>query len=186
MIGAPTRVILLAKEKSQKIIASKSEKFSYKIEKFLTVYQGYSQIKPKVFPKRLSTMFSTEVVATEDKRDYFSQQSSLAATSSLRRHQRERGLREGDIDTSSKIRIVLPPTAAQTTNRPTASPTVTLRSFVAPRTRKTPTGPKTPTRIVLTNPGRGNEAILCSSVVLTYQEGLFHHGKDMVPRESDV
>lgn len=185
MIGAPTRVIQLAKEKSQQIIASKSEKFSYKIEKFLTVYQGYNQIKPKVFPKRLATMFSTDVVvATEDKRDYFgnNQQSTLAATSSLRRHQRERGLREGDIDTSSKIRIVLPET-----NRPTSpSPTLTLRSLVAPRTRRATNGPKTPTRIVLTNPERGNEAILCSSVVLTYQEGLFRHDKDMVRRDSEV
>ncbi|KXJ74573.1 hypothetical protein RP20_CCG013382 [Aedes albopictus] len=186
MSGAPTRVILLAKERSQKFFASESEKFSYKIEKFLTVYQGYNQIKPKVFPKRLTTMFSKDVVATEEKRDYFSS-SQPSSTSSLRRHQRERGLREGDIDTSSKIRIVLP--APQSGHqRSTASPTL-LRSLVTPRTRRTAhaaAGPKTPTKVVLTNPARGNEAILCPRVMLTYQEGLFRKDRDMVRNDTDV
>lgn len=179
-------MIQIAKEKSQKFFASESEKFSYKIEKFLTVYQGYNQIKPKVFPKRLTTMFSNDVVATEDKQDYFSNHPS-AMTSSLRRHQRERGLREGDIDTSSKIRIVLP--APQTgTNRSATAPTITLRSLVTPRTKRTAHAvrPKTPTKVVLTNPERGNEAILCPSVMLTYQEGLFRKDQDMVRSDTDV
>ncbi|EAT41974.1 AAEL006451-PA [Aedes aegypti] len=186
MSGAPTRVIQLAKEKSQKFFASESEKFSYKIDKFLTVYQGYNQIKPRVFPKRLTTMFSKDVVATEDKRDYFS--SPPSSTSSLRRHQRERGLREGDVDTSSKIRIVLPAPQSET-NRSTSTPTITLRSLVTPRTRRAvhaAAGPKTPSKVMLTNPERGNEAILCPSVMLTYQEGLFRKDRDMVRNDIDV
>ncbi|KAL9707744.1 hypothetical protein quinque_011262 [Culex quinquefasciatus] len=175
MLGpTPSRVIKIAKEKSQKLFTAESERFSFKIDRFLTVYHGYNQIKPKVFPKRLSTMFSADVVVpSEDdtRRPDFFQSSPLMATSSLRRHQRERGLREGQLDTSSKIRI---PRSLVGTPR---------------RTKKVVGGPKTPTKVVLTTPKRiraGNEGILCSSVMLTYKEGLFFHEKDMVRNDSDV
>lgn len=193
MLGpTPSRVIKIAKEKSQKLFTAESERFSFKIDRFLTVYHGYNQIKPKVFPKRLSTMFSADVVVpSEDdtRRPDFFQSSPLMATSSLRRHQRERGLREGQLDTSSKIRIVLPANAAAAAAAQNA--TVQPRSLVGTprRTKKVVGGPKTPTKVVLTTPKRiraGNEGILCSSVMLTYKEGLFFHEKDMVRNDSDV
>lgn len=182
-MGAPTRVIKFAKEKSQQFFATESERFSYRIEKFLTVYQGYNQIKPKVFPKRLNTMFSADVVATDvdDKPDCF--QSTFGSTASLRRHQREKGISEGQIDTSSKIKIVIPSTpggSAQTTG---GSNTLTAK-----RTRRCRT-PKTPNRVILTSADRSSavdEGFLCSSVMLTYREQLFHTEKDMVRRETDV
>uniref|UniRef100_A0A1Q3G540 Uncharacterized protein n=1 Tax=Culex tarsalis TaxID=7177 RepID=A0A1Q3G540_CULTA len=188
MLGpTPSRVIKIAKEKSQKLFTVESEKFSFKIDRFLTVYHGYNQIKPKIFPKRLTTMFSADVVVpSEDdsRRPDFFQSSPLMATSSLRRHQRERGLREGQLDTSSKIRIVLPANAAA------AQTTVQPRSLVGtPRTKKASGVPKTPKKVVLTTPQRicaGNEGILCSSVMLTYKEGLFYHERDMVRNDSDV
>lgn len=182
----PTRAMKLAKEKSQQFFACESEKFSYKIEKFLTVYHGYNQIKPKIFPKRLSTMFSADIVPTDE--DCRSEFFSRNTTTSLRRHQREKGTPTGgnrSVDTSSKIRVILP--AAQTTAK-TGQPIIRL--LASPRTKRPGGGgPRTPTRVVLTTPdstGTAKDSILCSSVMLTYREELFFPEKDMVRKESDV
>uniref|UniRef100_A0A182VUH6 Uncharacterized protein n=1 Tax=Anopheles minimus TaxID=112268 RepID=A0A182VUH6_9DIPT len=193
----PTRVLLLAKEKTQQLRQSlEPEKFTCKLEKFLTVYQGYSKLKPKIFPKRMSAMFPSDIVVASDGQPQ-NFRPAFGSSASLKRHQQ---------DYSDKYQRTRPGYAI-------ASPTATrdredhgrLQILGAPdgqmdkrkpygsigRNRKSHT--KSPRRMVLRASGDSSTGknlepsndILCSSVFLTYREGLFFSTKQSTARETN-
>ncbi|KFB42309.1 hypothetical protein ZHAS_00009994 [Anopheles sinensis] len=186
----PTRVLQIAKEKSQRLLALDSERFTCKLDKFLTVYHGYSQLKPKIFPKRMSAMmFPSDVVVIDagDRQEHRHFQSGFGSTASLKRHRMDwsekyERTRPGYVDSipgdhnepadhSRKLHIV---TGAEVQDR--RKP---YGATVSGRGKKPHA--KSPRRVVLrtANGPESSAEILCSSVLLTYREGLFHNEKQM-------
>uniref|UniRef100_A0A182IP02 Uncharacterized protein n=1 Tax=Anopheles atroparvus TaxID=41427 RepID=A0A182IP02_ANOAO len=182
----PTRVLQLAKEKSQRLLSLDTQRFTCKLDKFLTVYHGYSRLKPKIFPKRMSAMFPSNVVVVEasDEQDNRHFQPGFGSTASLKRHrmdwsekyERTRpGYAESPLatrdepDRSRKLHIV---TGAEVQERRKS-----YGASVNGRGKKTHT--KSPRRVVLraANGPESSADIVCSSVLLTYREGLFYDRK---------
>uniref|UniRef100_A0A182RIN2 Uncharacterized protein n=1 Tax=Anopheles funestus TaxID=62324 RepID=A0A182RIN2_ANOFN len=196
----PTRVLLLAKEKTQQLRQSlEPEKFTCKLEKFLTVYQGYSKLKPKIFPKRMSAMFPSDVVvASEGHPQNF--RPAFGSSASLKRHQQDwsdkyqrtrpgyaiaspTATRDRDATDHGRLQIVGAPDGQMDKRKPYGS---------IGRSRKSHT--KSPRRMVLRASGGDPSSdknleqstdILCSSVFLTYREGLFFNTKKQTPWETN-
>uniref|UniRef100_A0A182NZC0 Uncharacterized protein n=1 Tax=Anopheles dirus TaxID=7168 RepID=A0A182NZC0_9DIPT len=188
----PTRVFQLAKEKTQQFRHSfEAERFTCRLDKFLTVYHGYSRLKPKIFPKRMSAMFPANVVvASEGQPQNF--HPAFGTSASLKRHQQDwsdkyqrtrpgYAIAAGDYgprttrerDDSGKLHIVAGVEGQVDKRKVYGS---------IGRSRKPHT--RSPRRVVLragepcaNRTVEQSSDILCSSVFLTYREGLFFNSK---------
>uniref|UniRef100_A0A182Q9T5 Uncharacterized protein n=1 Tax=Anopheles farauti TaxID=69004 RepID=A0A182Q9T5_9DIPT len=187
----PTRVFQLAKEKTQQLRHTlESERFTCKLDKFLTVYHGYNKLKPKIFPKRMGAMFPADVVvASEGRPQNF--HPAFGSSASLKRHQQDwsdkyqrtrpgYAIAAGDCgpranrnrDDTGSLHIVTGRVEGQMDKR---------KAYGSiGRTRKPHS--RSPRRVVLragepNGPWDQSSDILCSSVLLTYREGLFFNPK---------
>uniref|UniRef100_A0A182X0S8 Uncharacterized protein n=1 Tax=Anopheles quadriannulatus TaxID=34691 RepID=A0A182X0S8_ANOQN len=193
----PTRVLLLAKEKTKQLRHSlePSEKFTCKLDRFLTVYQGYNRLKPKLFPKRMSAMFPSDVVVASEGRPQAAFHPAFGTSASLKRHQQDWSekyqrsrpggaggyaiagtAREREAE-SGRLQIV-----AGTVDGGQIDKRKVYGGSVG-RARK-PHG-RSPRRVVLraANDSGADQSsdILCSSVFLTYREGLFFNTAKQQP-----
>uniref|UniRef100_A0A182PCF3 Uncharacterized protein n=1 Tax=Anopheles epiroticus TaxID=199890 RepID=A0A182PCF3_9DIPT len=183
----PTRVLLLAKEKTQQLrnTFEKSEKFTCKLDKFLTVYQGYNKLKPKIFPKRMGTMFPADVVvASEGRPQNF--HPAFGSSASLKRHQQDwsdkyQRTRPGyAISGAGTVREREPGSGRLQVIGATEGVQIDKRKPYGSVGRTRKSHAKSPRRVVLRtgDPSNDNSSdILCSSVFLTYREGLFFSAK---------
>uniref|UniRef100_A0A182MJE7 Uncharacterized protein n=1 Tax=Anopheles culicifacies TaxID=139723 RepID=A0A182MJE7_9DIPT len=188
------------KEKTQQLRQSlEPEKFTCKLEKFITVYQGYSKLKPKIFPKRMSAMFPSDVVVASDGQPQ-NFRPAFGSSASLKRHQQDwsdkyqrtrpgyaiaspiAAARDRDDTDHGRLKIVGAPDGQMDKRKPYGS---------IGRARKSHT--KSPRRVVLRASGDSSTGknldhssdILCSSVFLTYREGLFFNTKQPTARETN-